>query len=180
MTKALLYSHILKQSFKKSLVIQYSIVHVILSSRWKKMKTKQLCVPFNYKLIHLETESNLHSLSMCLPLFSPSPLSHLSVRGEYSAIFCFDSFSEASLITSVRHRKKFLSRIQIGSGFWQPYVFRKREICTKLACLEHSFCLGEGNEEAQYGIMRIPTAFWATCLCIIFCTQFINLPLHKL
>lgn len=86
--KALLQSHVLKKVLKEIPTYPefYSLCHPKQQMK-KKMKTKQLCVPFNYKFIHLKTKSNLYSFPMCLLLFSPSSLSHLAVRGEYTAIF---------------------------------------------------------------------------------------------
>ena len=167
---------------KKSLVIQYSIAHVIISSRWKKTKNKQLCVPFNYKFIHLKTQSNLHSFPKCLLFVSFIFISSLC-EGKNTALFSStltNFIREASLIICVRKRMKFLAGLHIGSGFWKLHGFSKKEICKQFACLEHSFYTGEGNQEAQYEIIRTPTAFWAASLCIMFCSQSINLLLHEL
>lgn len=173
---------ILKTVFKKipSYPVFYSLCHAKqqMKKRWKTSSG----VWFSYKFIHLKTQSHLPSFPMCLFLF----LLHLYLISLWGGTQCYflllwQFLREASLIICARHGMKFLSNsLQIESGFWQLYVFSKREIYKQFGCLEHSFHTGEGNGEAQCGIMRIPAAFWAGSLYIVFCTQSINLPLHEL
>lgn len=110
-----------------------------MKKRWKTSSS----VWFNYKFIHLKTQSHLPSFPMCLFLF----LLHLYLISLWGGTQCYflllwQFLREASLIICARHGMKFLSRVQIESGFWQLYVFSKREIYKQFACLEHSFYTG--------------------------------------